>query len=43
MIDQRRLSAVKEIGSFNMTIDDNDSDDGGRVPEFGKYKHVPDI
>ena len=40
MIDQRRLSAVKEIGSFNLPDDDKE-DDG--VPEFGKYKNVPDI
>jgi hypothetical protein len=41
MIDQRRMSAASNMGSFQVSEDH--SSDEGEVPEFGKYKNVPDI
>lgn len=42
MIDNRRISLAKNLGTFEVEQPDSSDDDGG-LAEFGKYKNVPNI
>lgn len=42
MIDRRRVSVAQDLGTFEVSEADLSDEDVG-VPEFGKYKNVPNI
>jgi len=43
MIDRRRVSVAKDLGSFEVSEANSSDEEDIGVPEFGKYKNVPNI